>query len=300
MNEKAKSLLKEYQDNGFVILRDFINKSKINDLEDSIKSQILFHMKKHDIKIDSDFYNKGIIEMNLIRKDKAKFDSIQVIYNLIRKLPELYNIIGDKDLIDKVRLLSGLEESQSPYIWESFCRIDPPKDNSFDLNWHQESYFTIPNSNSVQLWAPIINKVDLRNTGTMSAIKKSSKLGEQQHYIITKHNYVHEGIKDDQVDMLGLEQVNFEMNPGDILLFHENLIHRTYHNTGSKVRFTMIANYSNPYLSNFNFMNENQVVLYHKMRTANAKENMEYINSFTSKGGIKDFSKVSSQSEKLN
>jgi ectoine hydroxylase-related dioxygenase (phytanoyl-CoA dioxygenase family) len=289
MTTPNNELLNKYKEDGFIILRDFISASKIKDLEEAIKSQITFHMKKNNLEISDEFYNNGMIKMNALRKNKNNFDSVQVIYNLIRKLPELYKIVGDKELINVVKLLSGLEKNQSPYIWEAFCRIDPPKDSTFDLNWHQESYFTIPNSNSVQLWAPIINNVDLLSTGTMSALKGSAKLGEIKHHILKKENYIHEGILEKEIEKINLESINFELSPGDILLFHENLIHKTYHNTGSKVRFTMIANYSNPYLSKFNFMNEEEVVLFHKMRTGNADQNKEYIKSFSKKGGIKNF-----------
>lgn len=291
-NEKKKNFLNKYQDDGFVIFRNLIPKKKIEDLEEAIKAQIIFHIKKHKLNIQKDIFNQGIIELNKIRKDKRNFDSIQVIYNLIRKLPELYNILGDTNVMEVVKVLSGLTENQSPYIWESFCRIDPPNDSSFDLKWHQESYFTLPNSNSVQLWSPIVNNVDLNDTGTISLIKCSSKLGELNHDIIKLENYIHEGIQDREIEKVNLEHVEMELNPGDILFFHENAIHKTYHNNGTKVRFTMVANYANPYTSNFKFMSEKDVLLYHKLRTGNAKENKDYIMSFTEKGGIKDFSNI--------
>ncbi len=282
-------LCNNYKNNGYVILKNFIDKEKLESLEQSIKAQILYHMNRHNLKIKDTFVDYGIIEMNKIRKDKKNFDSIQVIYNLVRKLPELYKIIGDEKLIEKIRLLSGMESDQSPYIWENFLRIDPPHDSTFDLNWHQESYFTLPNSNSVQLWSPVINQVSLKNTGTMCALKESSRLGEITHNIIKKNGYIHEGIFDDDIKDLKLEELHFELSPGDILLFNEHLVHKTIHNTGEKVRFTMVANYSNPYLSDFNFMNEKQVLLYHKQRTGNASKYPEYIDSFSSKGGIKQF-----------
>ena len=51
----------------------------------------------------------------------------------------------------------------------------------------------------------------------------------------------------------------------------------------------MIANYSNPCLSNFKFMNENEVIAYYKLRTDNAKEFPKYIEKYSSKGGVKNF-----------
>jgi len=288
--EEKKKFFEKYQNEGFVVFRNLIAKDKIEELEEAIKAQIIFHVKKHKLDIQNDILNQGIIELNQIRKDKRNFDSIQVIYNLIRKLPELYNILSDKKVKEVVKTLSDLKENQSAYIWEAFCRIDPPKDSSYDLKWHQESYFTIPNSNSVQLWSPIVNNINLRDTGTVSLLKSSLKLGELNHDIIKLENYIHEGIQDEEIEKINLEQVDMELDPGDVLFFHENTIHKTYHNEGTKVRFTMVANYANPYKSNFEFMSEKDVLMYHKLRTGNAAENEEYIKSFTEKGGIKNFS----------
>ena len=292
-DEKKNLLLEKYNNDGFVVLKNIIPYDKISKLEEAIKAQIVFHLKKHKLEINKDIFNEGIIKLNKIRKDKKNFDSIQVIYNLIRKLPELYNILSDTNVLETVKVLSGLRENQSAYIWESFCRIDPPKDSSFDLKWHQESYFTLPNSNSVQFWSPIVNNVNLRETGTVSILKSSLKLGELNHDIIKLENYIHEGIRDEEINKVKLEQVDMELNPGDVLFFHENSIHKTYHNDGNKVRFTMVANFANPYTSNFKFMSEKDVLLYHKLRTGNADEYKEYINSFTEKGGIKDFTNIS-------
>ena len=282
----------KYMKNGFVVIRNFFDKDSLLKIEKSIKSHISFHLHKHGVAHIKDLENEGLIKLNDIRKDKSKFDSMQVVYNTIRKLPETYNLISNPKLIEVVKKLSGITEldiNGSPYIWEGFCRVDPPQDETYDLRWHQESYFTLPNSNSVQLWAPIINNITENETGTIMTIANSHKSGEIPHHIVRQNNnYISESILPENLGNFE-EGGKFELNVGDVLLFHENLIHRTINNQGSKVRYTLIANYSNPYLSNFKFMSEDQVVAYHKMRTANAAEFADYIKTYTNKGGIKDF-----------
>ena len=284
---------KKYQDNGYIILRDFFPKKVLDRFKNSLSGHIVNQLKKHNLKNIIDPLNEGLIELNKIRADKNKLDSIQIIYNTVRKLPELFELMSDEKLLKVIKRLSGLDiinPNLSPYIWEAFCRIDPPKDGTYDLKWHQESYFTLPNSNSVQLWAPMINDVSLEETGTISAIKKSHLNGELMHSIV-RHNddYISESIKDDKINNINHDYENFSLNVGDVLLFHENLIHKTINNNGQKVRYTMIVNYSNPCLSNFKFMSENEVITYHKMRTDNAKDFSKYIEKYSSKGGVKNF-----------
>lgn len=284
---------KKYQDNGYIILRDFFPKKVLDRFKNSLSGHIVNQLNKHNLKNIIDPLNEGLIELNKIRADKNKLDSIQIIYNTVRKLPELFELMSDEKLLKVIKRLSGLDiinPNLSPYIWEAFCRIDPPKDGTYDLKWHQESYFTLPNSNSVQLWAPMINDVSLEETGTISAIKKSHLNGELMHSIV-RHNddYISESIKDDKINNIKHDYENFSLNVGDVLLFHENLIHKTINNNGQKVRYTMIVNYSNPCLSNFKFMSENEVITYHKMRTDNAKDFSKYIEKYSSKGGVKNF-----------
>ena len=284
---------KNYLDNGYVVLRDFFPKNILERFKNSLSGHIINQLNKHNLKNFKDPLNNGLIELNKIRADKNKLDSVQIIYNTVRKLPELFELMSDEKLLTVIKRLSGLDAinpNLSPYIWEAFCRIDPPKDNTYDLKWHQESYFTLPNSNSVQLWAPMINDVSLEETGTISAIKKSHLRGELTHSIVRHNeNYISESIKDEKIQTNDRDHENFSLKVGDVLLFHENLIHKTINNKGKKVRYTMIVNYSNPCLSNFKFMSENEVIIYHKMRTDNAKDFSKYIEKFSSKGGIKNF-----------
>lgn len=285
---------KNFQRDGYVILRDFLPKLPLDNFKNSIKGHIQNQLLKHGLENENDPLNNGLVELNKIRKDKSKLDSIQIIYNTIRKLPELFELITNEELIKIVKKLSGLQQinqNASPYIWEAFCRIDPPQDGTFDLKWHQESYFTLPNSNSVQLWAPIVNNINLEETGTISAITKSHEIGEVPHSIIRHNdNYISESIKPNKIEKFMDQNEIFSLNVGDVLLFHEHLIHRTINNQGSKVRYTMIANYSNPCLTNFKFMNEEQVVAYHKLRTENAKDFPKFIEKYSTKGGVKNFS----------
>ena len=287
---KAEEL---YKDQGYVVLKNFLPTKPLKNFKYSLEGHITNQLKKHNIENETDPLNQGLIKLNAIRKDKSKFDSVQVIYNTIRKIPELFELITNEDLVKIVKKLSGLDkinENISPYIWEAFCRIDPPQDATFDLKWHQESFFTLPRSNSVQLWAPVINDITLKTTGTIAAIKDSHKKGEIPHSIVRHNdNYISESILPNKLGDYEKNQETFSLNVGDVLLFHEHLIHRTINNTGSKVRYTMIANYSNPCQSNFKFMNEQEVVAFHKLRTDNAKDFGKYIEKYSSKGGVKNF-----------
>ena len=287
---KKDNILNDYKKNGYVILKNFLPNDHVKKLENSIIYLINYHAKKEKLRSKLSVDEK-IIKLNQIRKQKKTKDRIQIIYNIIRKLPEFNNLISDPKLIKVIKLLNGInEQSGAPYLWEGFIRLDPPFDHDYELRWHQESYFTLPNSNSVQFWSPIINKAEKVKTGTVVVMENSFKKGEIPHSIIKQNdNYISESISDKRISNLNYKHQEIEISPGDVLLFNEHLIHKTFPNEGNKVRFTMIANYSNPYLSNFKFMNESEVVAFHKNRTENAKNFQSYIKKYSIKGGIKSF-----------
>ena len=285
------NIKKNYLTNGFVILKNFFDKDDINKLERTIVELVNYHSKIEKLNNNLSVDEKVILLNNLRKSDKSKEDRIQIIYNIIRKLPQFNNLITNQKIIKVVKKLNGIDDKfKTPYLWEGFIRIDPPFDHDYELRWHQESYFTLPNSNSVQLWSPIINKVKKNSTGTVSIMKKSFLKGEIPHSIIKQNkNYISESISDDKIKKLKYNEKLIEISPCDVLLFNELLIHKTFPNLGNKVRFTMIANYSNPFISNFKFMNENEVVSYHKNRTDNAIKFQNYIQKYSLKGGIKNF-----------
>ena len=93
------SIEKMYLNNGYVVLRDFLPKKVLEKFKISLSGHISNQLSKHGLENFNDPLNEGLIELNKIRIDKTKLDSVQIIYNTIRKLPELFELITNEDLI---------------------------------------------------------------------------------------------------------------------------------------------------------------------------------------------------------
>ena len=69
----------------------------------------------------------------------------------------------------------------SVYNMYHIVRLDAPSDARFLYKWHQESYYTIPDANSLQVWAPLVEKSTKEN-GTVEVLVGSHEK-EIQHRI---------------------------------------------------------------------------------------------------------------------
>ena len=80
-----------------LVIKNFLPKKVLEKLKISLSGHIFNQLNKHGLENINDPLNQGLIELNKIRVDKTKLDSIQIIYNTIRKLPELFELITNQD-----------------------------------------------------------------------------------------------------------------------------------------------------------------------------------------------------------
>jgi hypothetical protein len=184
-----KELLNKFEKDGFVIIQNLIKKELLIKLENSLFNLIKYHLKEENVNLEQyqnqkELIHKGFIALDEMRmSDKKKTDRIQIIYNMIRRSEILSNIVHSDEVMNNVKYLLESPPNMPAYTFTQFCRMDSPKNHSFDLGWHQESYENIPGTRCVVLWAPAVDKNNIEN-GSMYVLKNSCEGGEQPHYII--------------------------------------------------------------------------------------------------------------------
>jgi ectoine hydroxylase-related dioxygenase (phytanoyl-CoA dioxygenase family) len=291
-----KELLNKFEKDGFVIIQNLIKKELLIKLENSLFNLIKYHLKEENVNLEQyqnqkELIHKGFIALDEMRmSDKKKTDRIQIIYNMIRRSEILSNIVHSDEVMNNVKYLLESPPNMPAYTFTQFCRMDSPKNHSFDLGWHQESYENIPGTRCVVLWAPAVDKNNIEN-GSMYVLKNSCEGGEQPHYIIQlSDRYINHCIPEDKIkNFSNYEKILLDLTPGDVLLFNHHLIHKTNTNRGNRVRFTISAHYINPFNENFKIFNEGDLQRHHESRCVNAKEYQDYVNAPKQHGGIKSY-----------
>lgn len=251
-------LKEEYERNGIIILKNFLQKDLINNFKNEIEQYAEYLCNKHDI-FSNDYLNDGLIKL-----DKKDHSQIHLIYNVIRNSTSLNQIVYNHKVVKIIKHL--LEVEHSLYVKYHIVRIDPPKDERFLYKWHQESFYSIPNTPSIQLWAPLVNSNNKKN-GTIDVLVGSHKK-ELPHYIEkVPDGHIQLYIKDEDIKR-NYTLLKAEVSPSDIVLFHPYLIHKSNSNLSEKIRYSIVSHYINPENDNF-YLEENLFIDINRQRCEN-------------------------------
>ena len=225
---KKKLLYKKnFIKNGYVIIRNFLKKSEIKKL----KKDLINNYKKH--------LNKNITQANInytitkYEKDKrwdelyyafTKYRGSRIFIKISERLSKLAPILIEKKR--KIKLMSsGLN-----------IGIKDVKRTAY--NWNQEKRY-YRNISTIHFQFPVFNAFSKKN-GTMSILSGSQKLGlimktiaSQQHKksVIT---YIPKDIK--KIEKKFVEK-SISLKLDDIVVFDENVFHRSNRNLTNKIRF---------------------------------------------------------------
>lgn len=265
-------MLEEFNENGFVVV-DIEETVFIKQFNEGLGSLLQSALKKHNLSCD-DIFNEGFIKL-----DEVDHYEIHKIYNILRNSNILSSLVNSNSISSAIKTLLDLDEDQPFYNMYNICRMDPPGDEKFILNWHQETYSTIPDTKSLQLWAPMINPNNEEN-GSIDVLVGSHKEGVIKHYLEeTKDGYVSFKLKESQIsDIAKYERITVDLKPGQFLLFHPNLIHKSNFNKGSKVRYSLVSHLINPFDENFDILSNNEIIRLNRKRCINAENFEDLIN----------------------
>src|SRR5690606_21906012 len=143
-----------------------------------------------------------------------------------------------------IRELLGMAPATPVYCSIARCRINAPGDDPFTYEWHQEIFHTIPESNYLQTWAPLVWNAT-HDIGTIQVMPRSHKAG------ILPQSYVHGigkkfvtpilTIADEHLSQF--EPISVEMELGQCLLFGAGLVHRSGKNSSQHVRYSLVGTY---------------------------------------------------------
>ena len=117
--------------------------------------------------------------------------------------------------------------------------IKDSKRTAYD--WHQETFYTIPKSNYIQTWSPLIYPSTTEN-GTIEICPKSHLEGiPKQNWYQKKNKAIQILINKKIIEKY--EPLSVNINPGDVLLFSGRLAHKSGRNLSNKVRFSLVGMY---------------------------------------------------------
>lgn len=232
MNNKkfTKEHLNAYQEDGYVIIKEFFSPEEVGSLLDTYKNDTL--IKESAINVDDNsglntkltlWYNSGDDIYGAFSKSERVVDGLDMIFD---GKPALYHT----KFMQKEPKIGG--------AWE----------------WHQDygywydNGFLYPEMLSVMVAVTQANKAN----GCLQVLKGSHRVGRINHG--STGEQVGADMRRVKAAMETMEVVYVELEPGDTLFFHGNLLHKSDANTSDTARFSLISAYN--MASNKSFMNE--------------------------------------------
>jgi ectoine hydroxylase len=212
--------LEEYQRDGFVLVKGMFDTEEID---------LLRRAAKEDRQLDQHSFGRGDGEGGTVRLSLWNHPG-DTIYGMFARCESIVN--------SAERLLEG-----EVYHYHSKMIMKDAKVGGA-WAWHQDYGYWYQNGVLFPLLCSASIAVDpaTRENGCLQVLKGSHHLGRVDHVLTGDQagadlERVHEAQK-------RLETVYVEMDPGDVLFFHANLLHRSDQNRSDKPRWSMICCYN--------------------------------------------------------
>ncbi len=219
--------LREYERNGFVLGRKMFDGEEI---------ELLRRAAKEDRELDQHSFGKGDGEGGTVRLSLWNHPG-DSIYGMFARCETIVN--------SAEKILGG-----EVYHYHSKMIMKDAKVGGA-WAWHQDYGYWYQNGVLFPLLTSAFIAVDpaTRENGCMQVLKGSHHLGRIDH-ILTGDQAGAEPERVREAEKV-LDLVHVEMDPGDVLFFHANLLHRSDQNRSDNPRWSIICCYNaarnNPY-----------------------------------------------------
>jgi ectoine hydroxylase len=212
--------LDEYQRNGFVLVKGMFDAEEIG---------LLRRAAKEDRELDQHSFGRGDGEGGIVRLSLWNHPG-DTIYGMFARCETIVN--------SAEKLLGG-----EVYHYHSKMIMKDAKVGGA-WAWHQDYGYWYQNGVLFPLLCSASIAVDpaTRENGCLQVLSGSHHMGRIDHILTGDQAGADlERVREAQKR---LETVYLEMNPGDVLFFHANLLHRSDQNQSDKPRWSMICCYN--------------------------------------------------------
>ena len=219
--------IRAFQEDGYVILSSLFDAEEAGILREAAKTELAFDEKAYDLD-DGEGGQQRLVLWNSAGED-------------------LWGAVARSErIVDTMEQLLGDEV----YHYHSKMSIKQPRTGGA-WAWHQDYGYWYQNSCLFPDMASAFIAVDpnTRENGCLQVLKASHKMGRIEHGRFGDQT----GADPERVEAASalMDLVYVELNPGDTLFFHSNLLHRSDQNTSEHPRWSLIYCYNtkhnNPY-----------------------------------------------------
>lgn len=230
--EETKSISdihKQYATNGFCIFQNVISEEAMEKLRKDLISLIEPHKKENETIFD--FINRAYKEED------------QILYRLYQISTNLGSMNALRERCREFIHRHFDLENKPVFNIASHIIFCVKNDQRLTWSWHQESTYDNFGADvrGFNICIPVFRRASKEN-GTMSLLKGSHVEGELEYDKIKQGPNGSTTLQPKQIEtyVAKYDEVHFEADPGDIVLFDRHLIHRSNRNTIDEPRITAV------------------------------------------------------------
>ena len=145
-----------------------------------------------------------------------------------------------------------------------------PNDLEYNYGWHKEYFTTIPKSEFIQFWAPLVQDTNIDHGAIR--ICPGSHVSEWRGQRFIKRKRASKSYEITEEEILKYRKISIETNLKQILIMHPGLIHRSGFNKSDNTRFSLVGiihKIENPSIRplkpNYQFKDQTPEQYYHEL-----------------------------------
>ncbi len=238
--------------NGYLIIKNYFTKKELDDFKEMLRRLIqtaLVRCSSINSEIKLDMYDGKEFDEGLLKLESIDNNIISNIYDTIPNTPEFLRIVSKETTSNYINQLSNRDIDTPLFATYNRCRLDLPKDDRRNVKWHQEVFYSIPKSEFLQTWSPLIRDTTIEN-GSIEICPTSHKNGiANQSYDPDSNTPTPYTVEEKEIEKY--HPLRTEMKLGDFMIFNSRLIHRSGVNLSKEIRFSLVGMYHNTDLESF-------------------------------------------------
>ncbi|MCE3259188.1 MAG: Phytanoyl-CoA dioxygenase [Bacteroidetes bacterium] len=233
--------LTEYKKNGYLLLKDFIEKAEIDAIRTEAKEIFSIQLKRLGL-ISSLKVSDAEFEQALYKLFETDFQQLVYCGKQLQHMISLHRLSLSEKIVSKLKEL-GLEFpiiNVRPVIFFNNARL-----GKRDVDWkkppHQDFRTTQGSADSVVVWIPLVDIP--KELGALEIIPGSHLQGLLEYEVSNDYHTLKSTNEEDFISV--------EVKKGDALFFSTLLVHRSGNNVTDKIRWSCHFRYNNIYDESF-------------------------------------------------
>lgn len=236
-----------FQDEGYLIIRDFYPKDKIQNLLFGIYQIIGKVIERHNLNIERSPFGISSFDEGFSKLIEINRSYGAEVYDAVKQIPTFLSLIADP--IHESAFIS-LRNNSIPGIANGGfgIRIDNPKEDKFRAMWHQEYPAQLRSEDGIVFWSPLVNITN--ELGPVQICPKSHKEGilpveeDDSEGVGRKGAYLLKLSNEEQI-IKKYQIVSPLTKPTDLIIMDFLTLHASGYNRSSRSRWSMQFRYFN-------------------------------------------------------